>query len=79
MKTITITNEKGGVAKTTTSIQLASGLAMKGKKVLAIDLDSQKNLSNTFGLKPQMKVNTIQNLIEGEDIRKCIFKARENS
>ena len=78
MKTITITNEKGGVAKTTTSIQLASGLAMKGKKVLAIDLDSQKNLSNTFGLKPSMKVNTIQNLIEGEDIRKCIFKARDN-
>lgn len=78
MKTITITNEKGGVAKTTTSIQLAFGLAMKGKKVLAIDLDSQKNLSNTFGLKPQMKVNTIQDLIEGEDIRKCIFKKNDN-
>lgn len=78
MKTITITNEKGGVAKTTTSIQLAFGLAMKGFKVLAIDLDSQKNLSNTFGLKPQMKVNTIQDLIEGEDIRKCIFKKNDN-
>lgn len=45
MKTITLSNQKGGVAKTTTSGALASGLSLKGYKVLAIDLDPQCNLA----------------------------------
>ena len=45
MKTITLSNQKGGVAKTTTSGALASGLSKKGYKVIAVDLDPQCNLS----------------------------------
>lgn len=45
MKTITLSNQKGGVAKTTSSAMLASGLSKRGYKILAIDLDPQCNLS----------------------------------
>ena len=46
---ITISNQKGGVAKTTTSAALAAGLKLKGCNVLAIDLDPQGNLSDNVG------------------------------
>ena len=50
MQTITITNHKGGVGKTTLAFNLAGCLAKDGKKVLVIDLDPQGNLTNSFGL-----------------------------
>jgi chromosome partitioning protein len=50
MKVITIANNKGGVGKTMQSYQLACHLAHLGNKVLAIDLDSQANLSSTLGV-----------------------------
>lgn len=76
MKTITISNEKGGVAKTTTSINLAYGLKERGFKVLAIDIDTQMNMSNTYGLTPQMKVNTIYDLLKGTPIQQCIYNSK---
>ena len=61
--TISIANQKGGTAKTTTAANLSACLARRGKRVLAIDLDSQANLTSHFGLVPFDIEKTIYDLI----------------
>ncbi|MBW8832720.1 MAG: AAA family ATPase [Burkholderiales bacterium] len=61
--TISIGNFKGGVTKTTTCMTLAQGLALRGHRVLAIDLDPQGSLTNLFGLLPDGDVDANETLL----------------
>ncbi len=63
---IAIANQKGGVGKTTTSINLSACLAEKGKKVLALDMDPQGNMTSGLGVDKEEVEFTIYDLIVGE-------------
>lgn len=63
VRVISITNQKGGVGKTTTAINLSAWLANKGKKVLVIDADQQGNTTSGVGLEKGEMKNTIYNVM----------------
>jgi len=74
-KIIAIANQKGGVGKTTTSINLSSALAARGKKILVIDTDPQGNTTSGFGIDKNNLDDTIYELILGEcSINDCILE-----
>lgn len=71
---IAVVNQKGGVAKTTSTIQIGAGLSLMGKKVLLVDLDPQGNLTASFGIKVEQFKVTLYELLRGEvPVRPCIL------
>ena len=63
-KAIAIFNQKGGVGKTTTNINLAACLALKGKKVLVLDIDPQGNTTSGIGVSKKNLKYTIYNIFD---------------
>lgn len=77
MRIIAVVNQKGGVGKTTTSINVASTLSAINYKVLLIDLDPQGNLSSGIGLDYNNRNTNMYNVLIGEtDINKSIQKTK---
>lgn len=81
MKTICIANQKGGVGKTTTSVNLSSALAQLGKRVLLVDLDPQGNASSGLGLKRQdyQEQNIYQVLIGEISAQEAVYPTHTTS
>jgi chromosome partitioning protein len=78
-KIIAIANQKGGVGKTTTSINLSAALAENGKRVLVIDSDPQGNTTSGFGIEKNELENSIYELLLGDcSVEECVIK-RENT
>jgi chromosome partitioning protein len=79
MRTIAVLNQKGGVGKTTTAVNVAAALAVSGARVLAIDLDPQAHLTIHFGFEPQrLEGGSYRVLIQSSTFEQDVMLARPN-
>ena len=69
MRKICIINQKGGVGKTTTAINIAAGLSRHDKKVLIVDFDAQGNIATSLNLKGEKDIYNV--MTENADIDQC--------
>lgn len=73
-KVIAVANQKGGVGKTTTAVNLSSCIAYSSKSVLLIDIDPQGNTTSGVGIeKSNVKSSIYDVIINGEDMRNCVI------
>ena len=73
-KIIAIANQKGGVGKTTTTVNLSAALSLMGKKVLLVDCDPQGNASSGMGVPKTHRPNTYDMLISDKTAAECVVE-----
>ena len=79
MHSIAITNQKGGVGKTTTAVNLGAALARAGQRVCLIDLDPQSHLTMHLGIEPGQTKPSVYELLGGSvSLQECLRKVRPN-
>ena len=77
MRKIAVVGFKGGIGKTTTCVSLGAGLAIKGRRVLLIDTDTQSNLSLSLGIDGYSR-SLADVLLRRADAQACVLAARRN-
>jgi len=79
MRVIALMNQKGGVGKTTTTVNLGAALAELGKRVCLVDLDPQAHLTINYGVEPSADICSLYNmLVDGASFLEAVFKIDDN-